>query len=116
MLQRTEIVLILEKILAKLAIFNEVRDSIGQQSGMRKVAQCKFGEEKVAIASDLKGSHLLPAYFDNADNGTLMLSFDGFVQFLSKREISSFVVSGAPRVLLAVGADLYGYLYSHHFS
>lgn len=43
--QGTEIVLILEKILAMLAVFNELRDSIGEEGGVRKVAERKFGEE-----------------------------------------------------------------------
>lgn len=113
MLQRTEVVLILQQILAMLAILNELSDSAGQEGCMRKIPKGKFREEKVAIASDLEGSHLLPRDFDDTDNGVLMLRPDSLLKFLSKREVSGLIVSSTPSVLLAIGAYLDTYLYLH---
>lgn len=113
MLQRTEIVLILQQILTMLAILNELRDSVGQECGMRKVPKRKFREEKVPIASDLKGSHLLPRHFDDTDNGILMLPLDRPLKFLSQREVSGLIMPCAPSMFLAIGAYLDTYLYLH---
>ena len=59
-----------------LAILNKLRNSTGQEGGMRKVPECKFREEQISIAGDLKGSHLLSGHFDDTDNCVWMLPLD----------------------------------------
>jgi hypothetical protein len=88
-----------------VGIINKLKDSIGQECGVREIPERKFREEQISIAGDFKRSHFMSSDFDDGDSGFGQVCENGLLQLFGKREVGGLIVARAPGVLLAVGAD-----------
>ena len=75
---------------------------------MREITQVKFREKESGVAWDLEGAHFLTWDRDDLDINGGVLGTDGFSNILSEGGVCGFVMSSAPLVLFAIGADLDG--------
>ena len=73
---------------------------------MREISKSQFGKKQISIACYFKWTHFCSSNFDDRYGCFGNLREYGLLQFFGEGEVGSLIVTRAPSMLLAVGADL----------
>lgn len=101
------------QIISFFDVIKEGDNAVGEKGSMWKISKFEFGEEGDIVTDHLEGAKPRISNQVDFDYGITEVGQDAFLKLFGQREISGFIVAGAPSVLFTVGADVYEDLMAH---